>query len=79
MNQIKLLEATQGKPVWVARVECWDEFGAWDEYHVYRTKRNAEEDDDFISEFCPEEFERFTGLKLNPGEYTRIRFGVSPV
>ena len=75
MNKIKLLEATQGKPVWV-----WRTYWSWrnGEYLIYTSKNDIGTFGD-IYELCSEDFERFTGLKLNPGEYTRIRFGVSPV
>ncbi len=76
MNKIKLLEETQGKPVWV-----WRPYGdSWasEQYWLYRVEKDVGTIYR-ISQLCAEEFERDTGLKLNPGEYTRTRFGVSPV
>lgn len=77
MNKIKLLEATQGKPVWVWRTPS-GRISHSQEYWIYETESDVGTAYRSTS-FLREDFERFTGLKLNPGEYTRIRFGVSPV
>lgn len=63
-----------GRVVWVEKTVVWYDY----EYRFYRRKKDRV-DENYFHSACVEDFEKFTGLKLDAGVLTKVRISAVKV